>query len=597
VAVSLARPRVAAIVGAVGTVVAVAGGLLLATSDHLVHPVLYGFDVALLIASTVWVALYWAVRRPGNRIAVVLLVDAGFLAVLALQGASNPVLHSLGVFGDVPTFFIAFYLLFIFPDGRVHGLLEKLVLAGVVGVILVSTLPWFFFSPVVAGGYPFAGCNANCPKNGLLISDNPTIAAGFGTTEEYLATALAVAIVGTLCYRLARASRPRRRASLPVYVPALLFTIPFGISRAPNAGLFVVSPHSYNTLAWFELAGRLLFSLGFLLAIVQASLLAGVALKSIMARLGEEDGPAHLRQLVADALDDPPLELAFELGHGSSLFVDSRGALVDRLRPRPSRSLTAIRRHGEVVAYIEHDEALESDPELMQAAGQSVELALESGRLEAELQSKIDELEVSRRRLVSLSEAERRKMERDLHDGAQQRLVAIQIKLALAKERAGDHELAEQLAAIEDDAAAASEELRNLAHGMYPSVLVSDGIGDALRSVARAAPITVRVHDEGLGRFPEEVEAAVYFCSREAIQNSIKHAGPGTHVTVTLEQGPVAMRFEIRDDGVGMSSPVPADGLGMASMRDRIGALGGEVEIVTAPGEGTIVRGGVPLPI
>jgi signal transduction histidine kinase len=108
------------------------------------------------------------------------------------------------------------------------------------------------------------------------------------------------------------------------------------------------------------------------------------------------------------------------------------------------------------------------------------------------------------------------------------------------------------------------------------------------------APISVRVHDEGLGRFPEEVEAAVYFCSREAIQNAIKHAGPAAHVAVTLEQGPVAIRFEIRDDGVGMSSPFAADGLGMASMRDRIGALGGEVEIVTAPGEGTIVRGEVP---
>jgi signal transduction histidine kinase len=231
---------------------------------------------------------------------------------------------------------------------------------------------------------------------------------------------------------------------------------------------------------------------------------------------------------------------------------------------------------------------------LLQSAGKVILLSLESGRLEAELRSTTDELQTSRRRIVTIGEAERRKLERDLHDGAQQRLLAIQLKLALAREHAEGDELAEQLELIGSDAAAAAKELRELAHGIYPAVLLERGVAEALRSVAITAAIPVTVTDEGIGRCSPATEAAVYFCALEAIQNAAKHAGPGAHVTVTLARRPGEVVFAVADDGVGLADGAAADGTGVAGMHDRMGALGGTLEIATAPGRGTTVRGAIP---
>jgi signal transduction histidine kinase len=567
---------------------------LIATSDHLVHPETYGAEIAIVVVGTVGVALYWAVRRPGNRIALALLAYSVAAAGISLQGASAPLLHSIGVLFDAPLFLLGFYAVFAFPMGRVVGGLERVLLAAVAWALLASFVPWFFFSPIVSGGAPLAGCNASCPTNPLMIADRPGVANGLGTTEEYLAVIVAAAIVVGFCYRLATASGPRRRALLPVYAPALLLTLPFAIFHAARAGLIDLRASTVDTIGWFVTVGRTTLSFGFLLALVQTMVFAGVALKMIVGRLGDERRAVHLRKVVADALDDPSLELAFELLRGSKVFVDSRGDPIDPTDPGAARSSTPLQRSGKPVAYIVHDSALETDPELVQAAGQAVLLALESGRLESELQSKVSELRTSRGRIVAAGEAERRKIERDLHDGAQQRLLAIQIKLALARERAGAGGLAEELEAIEVDAAEAMEDLRALAHGIYPTALLERGVADALRSVGTTAPIPVRVIDEGVGRCSPTVEAAVYFCALEAIQNAIKHAGSSARVTIVLARRRDGIEFAVSDDGVGMETDGSADGAGLVGMRDRIGAIGGELEIVSSPGSGTRVRGKVP---
>ena len=215
-------------------------------------------------------------------------------------------------------------------------------------------------------------------------------------------------------------------------------------------------------------------------------------------------------------------------------------------------------------------------------------LLLENARL-------VEELQASRARIVSAEERERLRLERDLHDGAQQRLMAIQIKLALVRDLPGSDELAERLDEISSDATTAIGELRSLAHGIYPTVLRERGLADALDSLGRRTPIAVRVEAGGLGRCPAEVEGAVYFCAAEAMQNAVKHAGAGASMTVRLAREPGRIRFAFDDGGAGFDPSGASDGIGLVSMRDRIGAVGGEVEVSSSPGRGTSIRGFVPV--
>jgi signal transduction histidine kinase len=231
-----------------------------------------------------------------------------------------------------------------------------------------------------------------------------------------------------------------------------------------------------------------------------------------------------------------------------------------------------------------------TDSALVEGLAASSLMMLENAHL-------VEELGASRARLVTAADRERRKVERDLHDGAQQRLIAIQIQLRLVEERIDDRELAARLDAVGTQAQEAIEELRALAHGIYPPVLQSFGLVDALRACATTAQTpTIDLIDEGIGRCSPTVEAAIYFCAMEAVQNATKHAGSQARVTITLGRDRERVRFAVADDGVGMDNPsaTDGDGHGLTSMRDRIGAVSGELEITSTPGRGTTIRATVP---
>lgn len=234
-------------------------------------------------------------------------------------------------------------------------------------------------------------------------------------------------------------------------------------------------------------------------------------------------------------------------------------------------------------------------PELGDAAGLVALLARENAELNVALTESRRELARAHARIIGAADRERRKLERDLHDGAQQRLVTIQIKLQMAQESALP-DVGRQLASISTDLELAVDELRALARGIYPAVLTDQGLAAAVRSMATRAPIRVGVIDEGIGRFSAPVEAAIYFCVLEATQNAIKHAGEDVRVTVVLGHGRrQGVRFEVTDDGTGMSLSFGDQGMGLSSMRDRMDAVGGELEIASSPGAGTTVRGKVPV--
>jgi signal transduction histidine kinase len=206
------------------------------------------------------------------------------------------------------------------------------------------------------------------------------------------------------------------------------------------------------------------------------------------------------------------------------------------------------------------------------------------------------EMRASRARIVAASDESRRLVERDLHDGAQQYLVLLELKLGLLTKAVADDPEASGLAAeIRTDLARALAELRDLAHGIYPAVLESDGLPGALQAAAERSSIPVSVHADGVGRYAQELEAAVYFCCLEALQNASKHAGEGAKASVRLSQTDRQVQFEVKDGGRGYDAASVGASAGLQNMADRIGALGGELQIESTPGAGTTVRGSVPV--
>ena len=218
-------------------------------------------------------------------------------------------------------------------------------------------------------------------------------------------------------------------------------------------------------------------------------------------------------------------------------------------------------------------------------------VARRNAHLESELRASLQDLRASRARLEQAADAERRRIERDLHDGAQQRLVALRIKLELAAERMDDPELLRGLGA---DVEEALDEIRDLARGIYPAPLADRGLVEGLRAAALRSPLPTTVLAAGVRRYPREIESAAYFCCLEALQNAAKHAGATAAVIDLSDNG--ALHAEVRDDGAGYSLHRVTEGVGLTSMRDRIAAVGGAVVIQSSPGHGTRVSVEIPLP-
>jgi signal transduction histidine kinase len=248
----------------------------------------------------------------------------------------------------------------------------------------------------------------------------------------------------------------------------------------------------------------------------------------------------------------------------------------------------------------------DDDDQAFTELARQVGLALHNVKLDSALQESLDEvrrqadeLRASRARIVEATDAERRRIERDLHDGAQQHLVALAVSVRLARQLAdvNPDQAKEILDQLGSDLQDAVQELRNLAHGIYPPLLMDRGLGEALSAAAGRAALPTVVRAEGIGRYPQQVEAAVYFCVLEALQNAGKHAGDGSEVTISLREEEGALLFDVADDGAGFDLATGAHrGHGFVNMSDRVGAFGGSIAVDSAPGRGTQISGRLPLP-
>jgi signal transduction histidine kinase len=283
--------------------------------------------------------------------------------------------------------------------------------------------------------------------------------------------------------------------------------------------------------------------------------------------------------------------------------------LVDERRDAAVR-VAAITNAGELLGLIVVERPAagapfdDADDRLLGDLARQLGLTLRNVHLDSALQASLgelrrqaDELRASRARVVSAADAERRRIERDIHDGAQQQLVGLVMNLRLASQLVDSDpaQARELLERTGRDAKDAVEQVRELAHGIYPPLLLDSGCVEALRAAARRTPAHARVEANGVGRYPPEIEATVYFCCLEALQNTAKHAGARARATVRVWEEQGALRFDVSDDGAGFDPRRAAGGAGLANMRDRLGALGGRLDVSADPGRGSAVSGTIPL--
>ena len=263
---------------------------------------------------------------------------------------------------------------------------------------------------------------------------------------------------------------------------------------------------------------------------------------------------------------------------------------------QPDRHVTEIRDGDGHMAAIVHDPALRDQQHFVETVGAYALTEYENQRLAANVETSLQDLADSRARILAAADGERRRIERDLHDGAQQRLVALRIRLELAEDQMDQDPLRARalIHALRDDVTDALDDVRSLAKGVYPAVLTDRGLADALRTIALRSPMPVAVSIEGNDRYAEDVEAAAYFCCLEALQNAAKYAADATSVSISLHRNG-DLRFEVRDDGPGFTEEAADSGHGLLNMRDRVAAVGGELDVRTAPGQGTRIVGHVPV--
>jgi len=544
-----------------------------------------------LVANIVTLAVggvAWRRGRPFSLFGNLLLAEGALVFVSSLSGSSNSVLHLVGLLGIWGTAFGASWLLVVFPSSRPAGA-AWIVMGIALATFLVGELPLILTSSSLQGLTSLSSCATTCPANPALAVHAPSVATAFRYVEDALQAAWGVGLLFFLATRFAWASRARRRLILPVFVSAAPLAAAFTLS-AVVFGLAGVSP-SATARAIFA-GARILYPLGFVAGLLFARAYAGEALAFMARKLVGRPSVATVEQLVRRVLDDPQARLVFWLPR-SEQFVDRHGrpAVLD-----PGLETVTWRAfgHGDAkVLAVVHDLALGEDPELVEAVGAASLLALENRRLEHDLLDSVDALRASQRRLVGAASAERRKIERDLHDGVQQKLVALRIQLELTRDLARGNGLGNRLDALAADFDDALDELRSAAHGIYPPLLADEGLEAALREVARRSSLPLTVDLEDVGRLSEDCETAIYYCCLEALQNVAKHAGDDALASLRLWRDRSAVRFSVRDDGVGYVPRSGINGAGLTNMTDRMGAVGGTLRVRSRPGEGTMVEGGI----
>jgi signal transduction histidine kinase len=584
---SVKRQHVHAVVVIAGVV---AG--LLAVLGAVVNPY-HAAAISLLINTPIEVAVGWSFlfvgliagrRRPENRIGLLMSLFGLTWFAYALQWIHVPLPYYIGDTFRQTFLVVLAHLYIVYPRGRPAGKLERGAIA--------SVYVWFLFTILsqTPTSDPVAqGCR-QCLANPFYIPGTAWLNPAARAVSEAGTVFAAIVVLVVFFWHWRQASAPLRRAmtpaawaALPVFAVVVAFQLDgAGLLPAQLGG--VLGPFEWLTFA--------ILPVGLLIGVLRTRL-GRAAVTDFVVELNRIPTRSTLRDSMARALGDPSLELALALPNGD--YVDSDGRALVLPSPGSGRAVTALESNGKPLAALIHDPAVdEEDPGLVAAAGSAARLALENERLQAEVRASLEEVRASRARILEAADAERRRLERDIHDGAQQRLVALGLALRLARDQAATHAdkgLVKDLDGAANELKQALSELRDLAQGIHPAVLSRAGIGPALRVLAELSPIPVEIKDAPLERYPESVEATAYFVVSEALANAAKHSGAG-RVEVSVRREGERLCVEVQDDGLGGANP--GKGSGLIGMADRVAVLGGRLEVASPSGAGTLVHAEIP---
>jgi len=540
---------------------------------------LYQVGKELLVGSLFVIAgLAGWTRRPDSRTGP-LMTAAGLVWLLAralVFTSDSSTVFSVGLVLVLAPIALISHMAVGFPSGRISSTLER-------GVVISAYV-------VILAGVAFldVGRCDGCPENLLALSSRN----GPGQWAEravQIATLLSIAaFVVTLAFHWHRGTRATRRMLVPVLPTAWLYAAISAAFYLVELGLPLTPTRSWETIEYLAI---LAIPIAFLAGLLR-SRLARADVGTLVVELGDRpDG--ELRGALAKALRDPTVDIAY-WNDDPGGFRDAGGATMLLPPPGGDRATTMIERNGLRVGALLHDRALLEDPALLDAVSAAAGLALENQYLHAEVLARLEEVRTSRARIVEAGDAERQRVERNLHDGAQQRLVTLAMALRMARDRIsadGDPSLAGLLTDASEELNHALSELRELAAGLHPPILTEEGLEAALESLAERSLVPVELRLAAGGRLAAPVEVAAYYVVSEALTNASKHA-QASHAVVRTCRSDHRLDVEVADDGAG--GAVMRPGSGLEGLTDRVEALGGRLIVQSPPGEGTRLVAHIP---
>jgi signal transduction histidine kinase len=522
-------------------------------------------------------------RRPENRTGPIMAAVGFTFFIGDFQDAGAPVLISLGTGFAALSLAVLAHLVLAYPTGRLgraERVLAIVIYSWVIGQglgLMLTYDPSFFYR-----------C-AMCPQGGLAAFPSLSVYSALTTFGTYMEGALAFAVLVLLVRRFVRSTPALRRALGALWATAVLTAVV--VTAQGLIGLVGSQSFTKWVLRVVQDPAELLISLALLYGLFR-SRIAQSAVADLVRELGKQLGPGQLRDVLARTLGDPSAELVFWREEAGE-FMDEEGRPFEIDLTDERRAVTRLESGGRLLGALIHDPGLLADRRLIDAAGTAAGLALENERLHAEIRAQLEEVRASRARIVKAADAERWRLERDLHDGAQQRLVTMALALRVATEQLDGANPAVRLTLEEasEELARALSELRELARGIHPSILTEAGLGPALESLAERSSIQATVIRRPTRRLGQDIEAGAYFVVSESLANAAKHSNARC-VRIDAREEDGWLVVDVADDGSGGADS--SKGSGLKGLADRAAALNGRLEIVSSSGGGTMIRAEIP---